>query len=89
MVLVNKYTQKMHIGYILRMNLLSLCMYMIVIGFSKYHQLSEVITMLHIAFKNALLFFFFFFQSTYLFLAALGLHCCVPAFCCCGKQELL
>ena len=37
-------------------------MYMIVIGFSKYHQLSEVITMLHIAFKNALLFFFFFFN---------------------------
>ena len=71
----------MHIGYILRMNLPSLCIYMIVIGFSKYHQLSKVITMLHIAFKNALLFFFFFFQSIYLFLAALGLHCCVPDFC--------
>ena len=65
-------------------------MYMTVSGFSKYHQLSEVITMLHIVFKNVLLFFIFFlFQSIYLFLAALGLHCCVPAFCRRGERELL
>ena len=56
------YTKKCTLGTFLEWSLPSLCIYMIVIGFSKYHQLSKVITMLHIAFKNALLFFFFFFN---------------------------
>ena len=32
---------------------------------------------------------FFFFKKNYLFLAALGLCCCVPAFSGCGEQTLL
>ena len=32
---------------------------------------------------------FFFFQYIYLFLAALGLHCCMGAFSSCGKRGLL
>ena len=32
---------------------------------------------------------FSFFKKIYLFLAALGLHCCVRAFCSCGEQGLL
>ena len=33
--------------------------------------------------------FFFFFKFIYLFLAALGLHCCAQAFSSCGERELL
>ena len=37
----------------------------------------------------SLLFYFILFYFIYLFLAALGLHCCVRAFSSCGKQGLL
>ena len=37
----------------------------------------------------ALVLFFFFFFLIYLFLAALGLRCCVQAFSSCGKRGLL
>ena len=33
--------------------------------------------------------FFFLFKLTYLFLAALGSHCCAQAFCSCGERGLL
>ena len=58
------------------MNLLSLCMYMIVIGFSKYHQLSEVMTMIHIVFKNVLLFFIFFNPFIYFWQHSLFIAVC-------------
>ena len=32
---------------------------------------------------------FFFFKLIYLFMAALGLHCCTQAFSSCGEQGLL
>ena len=33
--------------------------------------------------------FVFFYKFIYLFLAALGLHCCVQVFSSCGEQRLL
>ena len=40
--------------------------------------------------SETLAFFFFFFNNfIYLFLAALGLHCCVRAFSSCGERGLL
>ena len=39
--------------------------------------------------KDSVLLFFSFFFLIYLFLAALGLHCCVQAFSSCGEWGLL
>ena len=40
-------------------------------------------------FSHFITFFFFFNFNFYLFLAALGLRCCVQAFSSCGEQGLL
>ena len=38
---------------------------------------------------NSIFFFFFLNKFIYLFLAVLGVHCCVRAFCSCGERGLL